>query len=117
MSFNGLLDTGSTVTILHTLKFQSLPEELQQKLQTTRYILKMADGGPVPCLGAANLPIQVGNKVFLQHVLIEAPCALGYDFLYQNNCLVDVRQGVLRFEDQLYSVCLKVKCLLYLKSH
>ena len=74
-----LLDTGSTVTILHTLKFQSLQEEQQQKLQPNRYILKMTDSGPVPYLGAANHPIQVANKVFLQDVLIadiEAPFVL-----------------------------------------
>lgn len=63
---NGLVDTGSTVTILHTHKFQSLPEDLQQMLQATPYTLKMADGGPVLCLGAVNLPIQIGNKVYLQ---------------------------------------------------
>ena len=63
----------------------------------------MADGAPVPCVGQACLPLKVGNEVFLQYVLIadiEAPFVLGYDFLYQNNCLVDVRQGLLVFEDQ-----------------
>ena len=101
---HGLVDTGSTVTILHTRKFQSLPEEQQQKIQATPYTLKMADGGPVPCLGAVNLPIQVGDKVYLQYVLIteiEAPFVLGYDFLYKNNCLLDIRQGTLNFEDQV----------------
>ena len=79
---NGLVDTGSTVTILHTLKFQYLPEELKQPLRTTQYTLKMSDGGPVPCLGAVSLPIQVGDKVYLQDVLIaeiETSFVMGYD--------------------------------------
>ena len=70
----------------------------------TPYTLKMADGGPVPCVGAADLPIQIGNKVFLQHVLIadiEAPFVLGYDFLFKNNCLLNIREGTLNFEDQI----------------
>ena len=102
---HGLVDTESTVTILYTRKFQSLPEEQQQKIQATPYTLKMAVGGPVPCFGAVNLPIQVGDKVYLQYVLIaeiEAPFVLGYDFLYKNNCLLDMlRQGTLNFEDQV----------------
>ena len=64
----------------------------------------MADGGPVPGLGTVNLPIQVGDKFYLQYVLIaeiEAPFVLGYDFLYKNNCLLDIRQGTLNFEDQV----------------
>ena len=99
---HGLVETGSTVTILHTLKFQTLPEEQQQKIQATPYTLKMADGGPVPCLGAVNLPIQVGDKVYLQYVLIaeiEPPFVLGYIFLYKINCRLDIRQGTLNFED------------------
>ena len=100
---NGLVDTGSTVSILHTLRFQSLSEELKQKLQPTPFTLKMADRCPVPCVGTANLPIQVGNKVYLQDVLvaeIEAPFVLGYDFMYKNNCLIDICQGTLSFKDQ-----------------
>ena len=103
LSLNCLLDTGSTVTIIHTLKFQALSERLQQKLEPTKFVLRMADGAPVPCVGQACLPLKVGNEVFLQYVLIadiEAPFVLGYDFLYQNNCLVEERQGLLVFEDQ-----------------
>ena len=58
----------------------------------------------MPCVGAADLPIQIGNKVFLQHVLIadiEAPFVLGYDFLFKNNCLLNIREGTLNFEDQI----------------
>ena len=70
LSANGLVDTGSTITILHTLKFQSLADELQHKLQSTPYTLKMAGGCPVPCLGAAHLSIQVGDKVWFKQYFI-----------------------------------------------
>ena len=43
------------------------------------------------CVGTA-----VGNKVYLQDVLvaeIEVPFVLGYDFMYKNNCLLDIGTG------------------------
>ena len=66
----------------------------------------------MPCLGAVNLPIQVGDKVYLQYVLIaeiEPPFVLGYDFLYKINCLLDIRQGTLNFEDQVVQCVLESK--------
>ena len=66
----------------------------------------------VPCVRTTNLPIQVGNKVYLQDVLvteIEAPLVLGYDFMYKNNCLLDIRQGTLSFEDQVVQCVPEIK--------
>lgn len=99
-----LIDTGSTVTIIHTQKFALLPDEVQRKILPTKCVLRMADGGPVSCKGTAIIPLCIGNRIYDQQVLIaeiEAPFVVGYDFLYNNQCSLDISNGQLHFLEQV----------------
>ncbi|MCG7879153.1 MAG: RNase H-like domain-containing protein [Candidatus Thiodiazotropha endolucinida] len=101
--FIALIDTGSTVSIIHPKKFESLSSETQEKVLPTKCVLKMADGGPVDCRGTIILPISIGDKIYDQQVLIaeiEAPFVLGYDFLHDHQCILNISQAELSFPDQ-----------------
>ena len=43
VSLNALIDTGSTITIIHTQKFKLLSDEIQNTIQPVKFFLKMAD--------------------------------------------------------------------------
>ena len=103
LPFVALIDTGSTVSIIHTKKFELLPKEFQESVLPTKCVLRMADGGPVGCKGTTTLPLLIGNSIYYQQVLIaeiEAPFVLGYDFLYHKQCSLDIATGHLHFPDQ-----------------
>ena len=103
LSLLGLIDTGSTVSIIHTKKFDLLPMSIRETVSPTRCVLRMADGGPVGCKGTTFLPLSIGGKVYNQQVLIadiEAPLVVGYDFLYDKQCSLDISKGQLLFPDQ-----------------
>lgn len=101
ISVNALIDTGSTVSIIHTQKFGLLPAETQENILPTNCVLRMADGGPVSCKGKVTIPLCRGDKTYHQQVLIaeiEAPFVLGYDFLYNYQCSLDISKGQWTFE-------------------
>lgn len=80
VSLNALIDTGSTITIIHTHKFKLLSDEIQNTLQPVKCFLKMADGGPVPCKGVVKIPLNIENQIYQQDVLIaniDAPFVFG----------------------------------------
>ena len=87
---SSLIDTGRTVSIIHTKKFDLLPMSIRETVSPTRCVLRMADGGPVGCKGTTFLPLCIGSKVYHQQVLIadiEAPFVLGYDFYMTSSVL------------------------------
>ena len=103
LTLSSLIDTGSTVSIIHTKKFDLLPISIRETVSPTRCVLRMADGGPVGCKGTTFLPFCIGSKVYHQQVLIadiEAPFVLGYDFLYDKQCSLDISKEQLLFPDQ-----------------
>ena len=103
LSLFGLIDTGSTVSIIHTKKFDLCPMSIRETVSPTRCVLRMADEGPVGCKGTTFRPLSIGGKVYHQQVLIadiEAPFVFGYDFLYDKQCSLDISKGQLLFPDQ-----------------
>lgn len=103
LTFPGLIDTASTVSIIHTKKFDLLPMSIRENVSPTKCVLQMADGGPVGCKGTTFLPLSIGSKVYQQQVLIadiEAFFVIGYDFLYDKQCSLDISKGQLLFQNQ-----------------
>lgn len=71
--------------------------------------LRMADGGVVTSEGCVTLPIEIQGCVFQQRMIVanvEAPVVLGYDFLHQNQSLLDIGKGEITIGG------LQIKCLL-----
>jgi hypothetical protein len=57
----------------------------------------MADGSEVRILGTMNLPLFIDNQVIHQLMLvadIEIHVVLGFDFMNQNKCVIDVFRGL-----------------------
>ena len=99
---NCLVDTGSTRTVLHTRKYLSIPEERRPKLIKNRVRLKTANGELIQTIGKTILSMRINDRCFSHQFLIadiDVPAVLGYDFLYSNNCKLDMGGGILTIED------------------
>lgn len=88
-----LLDTGASMSVLNPKIFDSLPDHCKTKLQPYENNLKMADGHNVRPLGTVKLPLLIDNQYIYQIFVIadiDIPIVLGYDFMYNNQCVIDV---------------------------
>ena len=106
---NCLLDTGSTSTIMHPKKFMSIPETVRPTVTEVSGGLRMANGNIVNASGTVTLPFEIQGQTFRQRVIIadvEAPVVLGYDFLLQHQCTIDIGRTELKIGD------LTIKCTL-----
>ena len=83
---NCLVDTGSTLTVLHSRKYLEIPEEQRPTLLQSKVRLKMANGELVQTAGQADFYITVNGKSLKQRFVvadIDVPAVLGYDFYMQ----------------------------------
>jgi hypothetical protein len=79
-----LLDTGSTMSVLHSNIFKKLLQIMQTRLKTSNQKLRMTDGRELRILGTINLPLFIDNQVIHQLMLVadvEIPAMLGFDFM------------------------------------
>jgi predicted aspartyl protease len=98
VNLNCLIDTGSTITVLHPDKYKAMREDSRPPLQKEVVKLRVADGGLVTPLGSAVFELDIQGKVYQQRILVadvEAPVVLGYDFLHKYKCQLDMGQGSL----------------------
>jgi transposase InsO family protein/predicted aspartyl protease len=101
VEINCLIDTGSTVTVLHPRKYHSMDEKRRPRLQEVAVKLRMADGGLVTPLGSALFQLQIQGRTYHQRILVadvEAPVVLGYDFLHKYNCKLNMGKGILKID-------------------
>ena len=107
---NSLVDSGSTLTLIHPDQFELIPSEIRPSLLDKKIKLRMADGGIIESKGEAQIPIQIGNYTF-QHIItvaeVEAPLVLGYDFLTQYGCLLDFKTCSFQIHGQKFP-CIRV---------
>ncbi|CAG2249051.1 unnamed protein product [Mytilus edulis] len=105
---NCLIDTGSTICVIHPRKFEKLPIEFKPEIQRNNQRLCLADGSFVNTMGHVDLPIKIGNYTIIQKFTvaeIDVPAVIGYDFLHKNNCTIDMGKGVLLLKDS------KIDCI------
>jgi hypothetical protein len=79
-----LLDTGSTMSVLHSNIFKKLPQKMQTRLKNSNKKLRMADGSELRILGTIHLPLFIDNQVIHQLMLVadvEILAVLGFDFM------------------------------------
>ena len=109
MKINCLIDTGSTLSILHPSKYNAIPEKERPRLSNDCGGLRLADGGILRPLGAATFPVQLGNKTILHRLIvaeIDAPMIIGFDFLNKNNCILNMGEGTIQIDGQIID-CIK----------
>lgn len=96
---NALLDTGSTISVINPILFDKIPGHLKPEVLPSNRSLCMANGDTSTPRGKASLQLKI-NGTELRHPMIiadiEVPVILGYDFMYDHNCSVDVRNGNLK---------------------
>lgn len=86
-----LLDTGSSISILHSSVFGVLPNV---NLKPTSVTAKTASNDELPLLGRIVVPFKVGGvtrplPLFVSEA-IDVPCLLGVDFLQYCPCVIDL---------------------------
>ena len=91
-----LLDTGSTISILHQSVFDSFTGV---KLLKTNTLARTASKDPLPLLGRVIVNFELGgisHRIpFFVSEAIDTPCLLGLDFLQHVPCVIDLRRRLL----------------------
>ena len=86
-----LLDTGSSISILHSSVFDALPNVT---LKRTSVTAKTASQEDLPLLGRVVVPFQIGDATYPLPLFvsdaIDVPCLLGVDFLQHCPCVIDL---------------------------
>ena len=91
VSVMGLLDTGSTVSVVHPSVLSRLSQDSEICLNSEIGRLRLADGSATESLGTVQLDLQLGTgKDIWPHMMlvaeIEAPIVIGIDFLRKHQC-------------------------------
>ncbi len=90
-----LIDTGATLSIIHPEKYYAIPQCKRPPIQSSTNKLRMGDGGLVSPIGSVIIPLEFSGQIIPHRMIIadiEAPAVLGYDFLYENAGLVNIRE-------------------------
>ncbi|OWF46776.1 hypothetical protein KP79_PYT26223 [Mizuhopecten yessoensis] len=97
---DSLLDTGATISVLSSKVFLELPESRRQDLSRNCGQLRVADGKVITPMGMAMFPLEISGKIKKCRMIvadIEVPAVIGYDFMKQNDCVMDVGRGTVTF--------------------
>ena len=89
---NSLLDSGSTLTLIHPDIYSHISSEQRPALAGNPIKLRMADGGLIESLGRIQIEIVIEGMSVMHSVVVaevESPVVLGYDFLNKYNCSPD----------------------------
>ena len=95
VNINYLVDTGTTLSILHPAKYRQIPENMRPEQQPAIGSLKTAGGGSIVPEGYSLIPLNIANHIYWSRMVItsiDAPAVIGCDFLCENQCRIDVRQ-------------------------
>lgn len=91
-----LLDTGSTISVLHQSVLDLLPNV---KLFPTSTKAKTANSGELPITGRVNVSFEAGGQRHVISVYVsdstDVPCLLGLDFLQKVPCVIDLSRKLL----------------------
>ncbi|CAG2219640.1 unnamed protein product [Mytilus edulis] len=90
--------TGSTLTVIHVRKFLSIPESQRPDRIYKGVQLKLANGEIITTFGQADFDIEINGQKFQQRFVIadiDAPAIVGYNFLYNKDCKLDIRESKL----------------------
>ena len=93
-----LVDSGSTLSVLHSNCYHSIPKQKQPKLSCSAGMLCMADGGLVPSNGEAIFTLDLGSNTVCHHMVvadIDTPGILGMDFLKSHDSVLDAKRATL----------------------
>lgn len=103
---NCLIDTGSSISTVHPALYNRMTQ--RHLLTPSDVRLRMADGGLVPVCGEASFSVNIQGVSYEQTMVvadIETPVVLGYDFMCEHHCQINVPKGEVLLNGNL------VKCI------
>ena len=94
-----MIDTGASVTIMHSDLFARVRDKNTQIRSTSKIVLG-ANGMALQVQGIAEVKITIGKSVVTYDVLICEDLSqmklIGVDFLKPHNCAIDFQKGTIR---------------------
>ncbi|CAC5382815.1 unnamed protein product [Mytilus coruscus] len=95
-----LVDTGANVTILNSKVYDSLSDGNKVVLRPTHTNMKLADGKPVKVRGIGKMNVEIGRTLLTHDVWVadideDIDCIIGFDFMKQNMCCIDVANNTM----------------------
>ena len=104
MHVDFLIDTGANPNVLHSDIFDSIPEHQRPALHQSDMILRNASGDSMSVRGEAMIDLVIEGRRFLVPVIIADAGSLhgilGMRFLVDRLCILDLRRGILKVDDQ-----------------
>lgn len=97
-SVDCLVDTGATISVLHSEVYLQLRESRRPTLKKNCGHLRVADGKVIVPLGVAKFPVKISGQVRECRMIvadIEVPAVIGYDFMKVNNCSMHLGNGTM----------------------
>ena len=89
-----LVDTGSSVTLLHENVWKEAVKNSKLELKEARCPVMAVNGESLPLCGQVHVTLQVGDYVGAHNVLVvrdmTQQCLLGTDFLEQCHCVINM---------------------------
>ncbi|XP_064478946.1 uncharacterized protein LOC135392173 [Ornithodoros turicata] len=99
-----LVDTGATISLISSSFLASLPKGDQVTLLSSpQENLRTVAGDTVPVEGVATVCLSIAGHEFRRAILvanIRDHCILGYDFMKEYNCVLNLRDGTLLLGDR-----------------
>lgn len=101
---NCLIDTGATDSLMSSSLYEQLPESRRPELERVRQTMHGVDGESLKVRGKINGQLIFGHCPVNQDIIVaEIPgdvLILGMDFLVENNCQLDLPNGILRLKGE-----------------
>ena len=97
-----LVDSGSDVTFVDSRFYHSIPASTRPGLVPSTCSLNTASGSAMSPEGEAKFQIKLGNQTWCYPVIVSrlgsTKVIIGNYFLTDNECLIDLRLGLLRIK-------------------
>ena len=90
------------MSVLHPSQYFAIPANKRPELSRKFGKLRMGDGGLVT-LGHAKFPLTINGKTVVQRLIVaevEVPLVVGFDFMREHNCVLDMGKGTITFQGE-----------------
>ena len=98
-----LIDTVASVSVFQPSMYFAIPANKRPELSRKCGKLRMGDGGLVTPLGHAKFPLTINGKTVVQRLIVaevEVPLVVGFDFMREHNCVLDMGKGTITFQGE-----------------
>ncbi|VDH99304.1 Hypothetical predicted protein [Mytilus galloprovincialis] len=99
------VDTDANVTILNDKVYDYLSDGNKVVLRPTQTNMKLADSKPLKVRGIGKMNVEIGRTLLTHDVWVaDIVCIIGYDFMKQNICCIDVANSTMTVNKEQISI-------------